>query len=169
MFEVLAFVYENYNAVEGCPEPLHLQRKLNAVGFEADEIDDAIVWLQGLNIAAHCTAAKASCEIEAVVSPIGNSWLHQPLATSVRIFPLYEQIHLGPQCLGFIRFLESANVLPGHLREVVIDRAMAAPGGPVALEDLKLIILMVFWRFELEPDALILDELCDDVSERVAH
>jgi Smg protein len=169
MFEVLAFVYENYHAVEGCPEPLHLQRKLSAVGFEDEEIDDAMVWLQGLSSAARCATAKGSCEIEAVVSPIANSWLRQPLATSVRIYPLYEQIHLGPQCLGFIRFLESAKVLPGHLREVVIDRAMAAPGGPVDLDDLKLIILMVFWGFGLEPDPLVLDELCDDVSERVAH
>jgi Smg protein len=46
---------------------------------------------------------------------------------------------------------------------------MAAPGGPVDLDDLKLIILMVFWGFGLEPDPLVLDELCDDVSERVAH
>ncbi|TAH13583.1 MAG: DUF494 domain-containing protein [Curvibacter sp.] len=169
MFEVLAFVYENYSAVEGCPEPLHLQRKLSAVGFEADEIEDALVWLQGLNRAALRVPPKSASEVEAVVSPVTESWLRQPLATSVRIYPLYEQIHLGPQCLGFIRFLESVKVLPAHLREVVIDRAMAAPGGPVELDDLKLIILMVFWGFGLEPDALILDELCDDVTERVAH
>jgi Smg protein len=95
--------------------------------------------------------------------------LRQPLPTSVRIYPQYEQNHLGVQCLGFIRFLESAGVLPAHLREVVLDRAMAAPGGPVALDELKVIILMVFWSFGLEPDALVLDELCDDATERVAH
>jgi Smg protein len=46
---------------------------------------------------------------------------------------------------------------------------MAAPGGPVALDDLKVIILMVFWSFGLEPDALVLDELCDDATKRIAH
>ena len=46
---------------------------------------------------------------------------------------------------------------------------MAAPGGPVALDELKVIILMVFWSFGLEPDALVLDELCDHSSERIAH
>jgi len=60
-------------------------------------------------------------------------------------------------------------VLPAHMREVIIDRAMAAPGGPVSLEDLKIIILMVYWSFGQEPDALVLDELCDDRAERVAH
>jgi Smg protein len=55
------------------------------------------------------------------------------------------------------------------MRELVIDRAMAAPGAPLSLEDLKIIILMVYWSFGEEPDALILDELCDDVQDRIAH
>jgi Smg protein len=28
---------------------------------------------------------------------------------------------------------------------------------------------MVYWRFSIEPDALILDELCDDSEDRLAH
>ena len=52
MFEVLVFVYENYFTGESCPEPAHLERKLNAVGFEADEVADAIAWLKGLTIAS---------------------------------------------------------------------------------------------------------------------
>ena len=47
------------------------------------------------------------------------------------------------------------------MREIVIDRAMAAPGDPVSLDDLKIIVLMVYWSFGEEPDALVLDELCD--------
>jgi Smg protein len=96
-------------------------------------------------------------------------WLREPCPTSVRIYPVAEQNHLGVQCLGFISFLESAGVLPASLREVVIERAMAAPGAPVALDDLKIIILMVYWSFGQEPDALVLDELCDDTSGRIAH
>jgi Smg protein len=30
-------------------------------------------------------------------------------------------------------------------------------------------VLMVYWRFSIEPDALILDELCEDTQDRVAH
>jgi Smg protein len=165
MFEVLVFVYENYYAEEGYPEPAHLQRKLNAVGFEAEEIEDAMAWLSGLNTAAR--GARPTAEATPVLPP--DPWLRQPLPSSVRIYPNYEQNHLGAQCLGFISFLESAGVLPPHMREVVIDRAMAAPGNPVALDDLKVIILMVFWSFGKEPDALLLDELCDDTNERIAH
>ena len=169
MFEVLAFVYDNYYAGEGCPEPAHLQRKLSAVGFESEEIEDALAWLQGLNTAAHSARPRVPETLEASAKLAAEPWLRQPLATSIRIYPSYEQNHLGSQCLGFIRFLESAGVLPAHLREVVLDRAMAAPGGPVALDELKVIILMVFWSFGLEPDALVLDELCDDSSERISH
>jgi Smg protein len=80
-----------------------------------------------------------------------------------------EQTHLGAQSLGFVNFLESSGVLPPHMREIVIDRAMAAPGDPVTLDDLKIIVLMVYWSFGEEPDALILDELCDDTEFRLAH
>ena len=48
-------------------------------------------------------------------------------------------------------------------------RAMAAPGGSLALEDLKIIVLMVFWSMGEEPDALILDELFVDDADRLIH
>ena len=156
MFEVLAFVYENYYTGEACPESAHLERKLTAVGFESEEIDDALNWLKGLD-----TASRAAL--------LPEPWLLQPSPNSVRIYPSFEENHLGTRALGFIRFLESAGVLPAHMREVVIDRAMAAPGGPIALDDLKIIVLMVYWGFGQEPDALVLDELCEDTQGRVAH
>lgn len=52
MFEVLVFVYENYWRGDACPETAHLERKLNLVGFDADEIQDALTWLYDLNLAA---------------------------------------------------------------------------------------------------------------------
>ena len=165
MFEVLVFVYENYYAGDSCPEPAHLERKLNAVGFESEEIDDAMTWLNGLNAAARGSFGCVSTSQPTPPEP----WLREPSPNSVRIYPAAEQNHLGTRCLGFISFLESAGVLPAPMREVVIDRAMAAPGSPVSLDDLKIIILMVYWSFGQEPDALVLDELCDDLCERVAH
>ena len=76
---------------------------------------------------------------------------------------------MGSQALGFVSFLESSGVLQAQMREIVIDRAMAAPGNPVELDDLKIIVLMVYWSFGQEPDALVLDELCDDTTDRVGH
>jgi Smg protein len=55
------------------------------------------------------------------------------------------------------------------MREMVIDRASAVGGGPLDLEDLKVIVLMVFWSLGEEPDALILDELFVAPEERLIH
>ena len=160
MFEVLVYVYENYWRGDACPELHQLERKLSAHGFEPDEIHDALVWLDGLNSAAENILVPAESETE---------WTPQPSDASMRVFSIAEQDHLGAACLGFLSFLESAGVLPPALREIVVDRAMAAAGDPVSLDQLKIIVLMVYWRFAIEPDALVLDELCDDTEGRLAH
>jgi Smg protein len=155
MFEVLVFVYENYVSRETCPTPAHLERKLNAVGFESEEIDDALKWLNALNAAVPQAPAEP--------------WLRQSTASSMRIFQGHEQTRLGSAGIGFIRFLENCGVLSAHMREVVIDRAMAAPGILLSLDDLKIIILLVYWSFGQAPDALILDELNEHYTERTLH
>ena len=171
MFEVLVYVYENYWQGDACPELHQLGRKLTAVGFEAEEIHAALVWLDGLNIAAQSTQICLSPKDHAGV-PSGKQSaprVQAQSANSLRVYSVVEQEHLGAQTLGFVSFLESSSVLPPHMREIVIDRAMAAPGGPVPLDDLKIIVLMVYWSFGEEPDALVLDELCDDSDQRQAH
>jgi len=165
MFEVLAFVYENYDAEDACPEPAHLQRKLQAVGFEADDVTEAMDWLSGLSAAARFARPTAT----ELPTGVHSSWFHLPSSGSTRVYSVPEQNHLGRQCLGYISFLDAAGMLPAHIREIVMDRAMATPRAPVALDDLKLIILMVFWSFGEEPSVLVLDELCDNAGERVAH
>ena len=150
MFDVLVYLYENYWRPDACPEHEHLARKLTAVGFESDEIEDALTWLDGLaNVAQSHVGAQA--------------------AQSMRVYSPAEHEHLGEHCIGFVSFLESAGVLPPPMREMVLDRATAIPGAPVDLEDLKIIVLMVFWSLGEEPDALILDELFVDEEDRLIH
>jgi Smg protein len=160
MFEVLVFVYEHYWRGDACPELEQLERRLSAHGFEPTEIHDALVWLDGLNLAAQSTRLD---------EPAQAASESLPSTDSMRVYSVSEQSHLGAQCLGFISFLDSSGVLPAPMREIVIDRAMAAPGAPVALDDLKIIVLMVYWSFGHEPDALVLDELCDASENRLPH
>ena len=150
MFDVLVYLYENYWRPDACPDHDQLTRKLTSVGFESDEIEDALSWLDGV-----ATAAQA--------------YVGEQGAGSLRVYSLAEQEHLGDESIGFISFLESAGVLPPPMREMVIDRASAIAGGPIDLEDLKIIVLMVFWSLGEEPDALILDELFVDVEDRLIH
>lgn len=174
MFEVLAFVFENYAHDQACPELAHLERKLNSVGFEADEIQEALAWLDDLNLAARGLALIPLPPSDNDLPPARPSVpvLVERLVQSphsMRVYATFEHNHLGPECLGFVTFLEQAGVLPAYMREIVMDRAMAAPGSPVPLDDFKIIVLMVFWSLGLEPDALVLDELCEDRALRVAH
>jgi len=150
MFEVLVYLYENYWRPDACPDHGQLSRKLSAVGFESDEIEEALSWLDGLS-----ETAQAQAEDQ------------QP--TSIRIYSEAERERLGEDSIGFISFLEASGVLPPPMREMVIDRASAVGQSPLALEDLKVIVLMVFWSLGEEPDALILDELFVAPEERLIH
>ena len=164
MFEVLVYVYENYWRGDACPELEHLSRKLSAVGFDADEIEQALQWLAGLSLASSRTELIDINQHQ----PQQALTSREQSRNSLRVYSIAEQDHLGSDSLGFVSFLESAQVLPPHMREIVVDRAMAVPGRPVSIDDLKIIVLMVYWSVGLEPDALILDELCDD-TDRIAH
>ncbi len=167
MFEVLVYVYENYWQGDACPELPQLSRKLSAVGFETEEIQAALIWLNGLNTAAQSTQIYLPTSLSDSSTHHGDLLPQSP--TSMRGYSIGEQEHIGSEALGYISFLESAGVLPPHMREIVIDRAMASAGNPIDLDDLKIIVLMVYWSFGQEPDALILDELCDDTQGRVGH
>jgi Smg protein len=150
MFDVLVYLYENYWRPDACPDHEQLTRKLSSVGFESDEIQEALSWLDGVATAA-------------------QSYVGGQRPQSLRVYTPSEQEHLGEPSISFISFLESAGVLPPPMREMVIDRASAIPGGPLDLEDLKIIVLMVFWSLGEEPDALILDELFVAPEDRLIH
>ena len=169
MFDVLVFVYENYWRGDACPQSDHLERKLSAVGFEPQEIHEALIWLSGLSLATRGTELAVG---DAAVDVDAGAYLSATLEQSpisMRVYSVAEQNRLGSECLGFISFLESAGVLPAPMREIVVDRAMASNANSLCLEDLKIIVLMVYWSFGEEPDALVLDELCDDATDRIAH
>ena len=167
MFEVLVYVYENYWQGDACPAPTQLGRKLNAAGFDQDEIEAALIWLEGLNTAAQTTQIYLP-QTGGASQATGESAAQSPSLGSLRVYSTAEQDHLGASALGFISFLETSGVLAPHMREIVVDRAMASPGNPLQLDDLKIIVLLVYWSFGQEPDALILDELCDD-PHRIGH
>ncbi|MBI3369444.1 MAG: DUF494 domain-containing protein [Burkholderiales bacterium] len=150
MFEVLVYLYENYWRPDACPDHDQLTRKLSAVGFESDEIQEALTWLDGLAETAKAHSGEQS-------------------ADSLRVYSAAEIDRLGEDSIGFISFLESAGVLAPPMREMVIDRATVVGESPLALEDLKVIVLMVFWSLGEEPDALILDELFVAPEERLIH
>ncbi|HEY0296002.1 MAG TPA: DUF494 domain-containing protein [Bordetella sp.] len=152
MFDILVYLFENYYTPQACPTADVLAKRLAAAGFEHEDIDDALGWLYGL-----AETTERCVELAQVQSE------------GVRIYADSEYRQLGTESIGFITFLESAGILPAPLREIVIDRALAAPEAPVPLSCTKIIALMVLWSQEAEIDNLVLDELLDDEGGRRLH
>lgn len=164
MFEVLAYVYDSYWSGPLCPGLTTLHRKLNAVGFGADEILNALVWLEDLQ-----TAARAAPEQSPhATSELDGSSSADP-GRSIRVLSAAEQTKLGPQAWGFLTYLASVGSLSWDRMELVIDRAMAVPGKSVALDQLKLIVMMVFWSLNDVPDPLLTDSLLGDGTAHPVH
>ena len=132
-------------------------RKLCAVGFEDDDVQEALTWLTALNLAT----SESRPQMQAVPASAPGS---------LRVYSVDEQNHLGADGLAYIACLERAGYLSPLQREVVLERASAFRHGPaLELDDLRIIVLMVYWSQGIEPDALLLDELCDVRGTRLVH
>ena len=64
-----------------------------------------------------------------------------------------------PQCRGFLLTLEHSGILSSETRELVIERALAASGETLTLEQLKLVVLMVLWNQQTPTSRLVAEDL----------
>lgn len=153
MFDILVYLFENYYTPQACPDADVLAHKLAAVGFEHEDINEALGWLYGLaQTTEQCITLAQTTQ-----------------SNSHRIFTDSEYQALGTEAIGFISFLESSGALPAVLREILIERAQATNESPVPLEKIKIIALMVLWSQEAEIDHLVLEELLADDRSRPCH
>ena len=152
MFDILVYLFENYYQAQAYPDYDTLGRKLHAAGFENDDIEDALDWLNSLTRKP-------------------DEGLPESLdaGSSFRGYTADESSKLSLESRGFIAFLESAKILSPLLRELIIERAMALPSETVGLDKLKVIVLMVLWTRRGNVDALVLDELIPDGEKRQVH
>jgi len=156
MFEVLVYLFETYYACESYPDQDTITRTLSQAGFENRDIHDALEWLQDL-----------AADPETEDPPAADGAL--AASAGLRLYAASELAKLTPEARGFIVFLEGAGVLSPPLRELIVERAMAAATDPVELEDIKVIALMVLWTREGSVDSLVLDALLPDGEERSLH
>ncbi len=152
MFDVLVFLYENYSALSACPDVEALTRRLADAGFEEDEIADAMVWLHGL------ASVTLSSQSSSRADP-----------ATFRVYTNQEYASLGHAAIGFIASLDRDGQLNPVQREIVIERAAALAETPIALERLKIIVLMVLWSQSVDVDGTLLQELLDDDPRPVLH
>ena len=129
VLDVLMYLFECFVDSEDEPEPdrNELREELERAGFREREIDRALDWLDGLNVADVAADAPA------------------PRTSTVRIYDSLEQERLDPQCRGYMLHLEQIGILSPTQREVVIDRLMALDGSDIDIEQLKWVVMMVLF------------------------
>ena len=142
MYDILAYLFENCQRAELSDDRERVVRKLSAAGFEESDISEALHWLAGVLSAPHC----------------GLDNLPDP-QRSFRAFAPRELAKLDAQCRGFLLTLEHSGILNADTRELVIERALAASGDSLSLEQLKLVVLMVLWNQQTATSRLLAEDL----------
>ena len=139
MFDILLYLYDNYLVTDRAPDNDLLSSKLSAVGFDADDIDLALNWLEAMNLLSDTEPYPAS--------------------QATRCYTPYEQQRLAVEGIDFLFFLEASGLLPAHAREWVIDRALALEDAEVSANKIKWISLLAINRLHGPGDALWLEDL----------
>ena len=142
MFDILVYVFENCRQADLSHDTDRVAKKLTAAGFEESDILEALSWLAGVVRAPQRSLA-----------PLPES------GDAFRAFAPRELAKLDVECRGFLIYLENSGILSPSNREHVIERALAATGDAISLEQLKLIVLMVLWNQRTPSSQLIAEEL----------
>jgi Smg protein len=151
MFEILMYLFESYFDAGSYPEPDKLSRKLSAAGFEDDEISEALTWLSALQ-EQNPDNYPASLE-----------------HTGQRHFADFELQYISDEARQFLLFAEQQHLISAVEREMIIDRSVALKHENLALDKLKLIMLMVLWNRHQDVDPLLIEELLTPLHSAQLH
>ena len=152
MYDILVYLFENCHRTDLSQDNKLIAKKLSAAGFEESDISEALSWLAGV---LHAPRSR----VESMPGP----------DRAIRAYAPKECAKLDADCRGFVMRLENIGVLDPALRELVVDRAMAASGRTLSLDQLKLIVLMVLWNLETPTSRLIAEELLSSAGNRLPH
>jgi Smg protein len=142
MYDILVYVFENCQQAELAYDRERVAKKLSAAGFEDSDISEALHWLAGVLRAPH-----------AVREPLPDA------RSTFRAYAPRELAKLDAQCRGFLLTLEHSGILSADTRELVLERALAASGDTLSLEQLKLVVLMVLWNQQTPTSRLLAEDL----------
>jgi Smg protein len=150
MYEILVYLFENCQHAELFHEKDHVAKKLSAAGFDDSDISEALSWLAGVGRGPH-----------RIVSALPDS------GAASRAYAPRELAKLDAGCRGLLIHFEQAGILTPQTREHVIERALAAQGDGLTLDQLKLVVLMVLWNQQTPSSRLIAEDLLSPVGARL--
>lgn len=142
MYDILVYLFENCQQAELAYDRERVAKKLSAAGFEDADISEALHWLAGMR-----HVPQAVCE------PLPDA------RTSFRAYAPRELAKLDAECRGFLLTLEHSGIVDAATRELVIERALAASGDALSIEQLKLVVLMVLWNQQTPTSRLVAEDI----------
>lgn len=148
--DVLMFLFERYLDDDEVNETNRvtderdsIQLRLEEMGFQYQEINQAFDWLEDL--------ADLQADMQDKQDFISIK------ETSVRVYSEEEKKLINLECIGFLNFLEQNKILSCVARELILDRVIAL-GQPLDAEQLKWIIMIVMHTQPGEENSLVLME-----------
>ena len=151
MFDILLFLFESYFDAGSYPDPDRLSVKLSAAGFEDDDIQQALVWLSGLQQLNRADYPES----------INHSGL--------RCYSDFELQRISADGLHFIAFWEQSKFITPVEREMIIDRVIALDRENLPLDKVKLIALMVLWNQHEDLDPMLIEDLLTPADSAQLH
>lgn len=150
MYDILVYVFENCQQYELSNEKERVAKKLSAAGFDDSDISEALTWLAGVARSPHRSLA-----------PLPDS------GAGFRAYAPKELARLDAECRGLLIYFEQSGILTPQMREHVIERALAATGEGLTIEQLKLIVLMVLWNQQMPSSRLVAEDLLSPIGTRL--
>jgi Smg protein len=150
MYDILVYLFENCQQHEVSNDKELVAKKLSAAGFEESDISEALTWLAGVARGPHRSFA-----------PLPGS------GAAFRAYAPKELARLDAECRGLLIYFEQSGILSAQTRETVIERALAATGDGLTIEQLKLVVLMVLWNQQTPSSRLVAEDLLSPVGTRL--
>lgn len=152
MFDILAYLIEQYFSPEDCPDQVTLAKQLAAVGFDDQDIDEALDWLRELTELDPSAYAALQC-----------------MPDAARVLHPREAERLTPEAQAFFLYLASTHALTFGQREQVLDRLMQSGNQRIDAEAIKRVALMVLWRQGDDIANLLIEELLYTDGDAAMH
>lgn len=142
MFDLFAFLFEQFHDLDNVPSQHYLLEKLNEAGFDDAYIDQALLFFNTL-------LTKINQHKQA--KPLGHSHPYH------RVFSRYEKNILSCEIRGYLSFLLQKQVLANQEIEILIAALSELDFAEVNLSVVKLMILIIAWVCHVDMPVLISD------------
>tara|TARA_B100001250_G_C19703380_1_gene745832 strand:+ start:402 stop:842 length:441 start_codon:yes stop_codon:yes gene_type:complete len=146
-------MFKNYLSSKNNLDFANMTLELEAAGFNNKDIENALDWFSKLKEMSTKIPQSSSLKLN----------------NKLRIFTEKEKEKFSFNGLGFILFLEQADILNSIEREIIIDRAMALNQNIINIDEVRWIVMMTLWNNGRENDYLFVEDALYQTQQSILH